>query len=217
MTAAANSTYIYQELHDAQSEPDKTVMIQSALLLAFWYIDLDDRDGTTHWLGIAMSLSFTIGIHRKDNYEMVVPRPFSRTSSRIWKCLWWSIFYRETWSACGFGRPMRLDSQDFDLPLPTTEEVLGDGIQDVSSTAESFLPRSLSAMPMMFIDFLRLTLHLERILKTYYRPKSKPPTLEQLHDDEMSIFAFSELFNSPVCSQCPYVKLQASHVKTYYR
>ena len=63
-----------QDIFDLQEEPDKTVMIQSALLLgSAWYIDLEDRDGMWSWIGVALNLSFTIGLHRRDNYDSIVP------------------------------------------------------------------------------------------------------------------------------------------------
>lgn len=51
-------------------------------------MDLEDRDGMSHWLGVAISLSFTIGLHRKDSFDSMTPRPFSNSIRRLWKCLW---------------------------------------------------------------------------------------------------------------------------------
>ncbi len=41
--------YAYaKDIYDKQEEPDKTVLIQAALLFASsWYIELEDRDGKT--------------------------------------------------------------------------------------------------------------------------------------------------------------------------
>jgi hypothetical protein len=44
-----------KDIFDKQEEPEKTVLIQSAVLLASsWYIELEDRDGMHHWIGIAL-------------------------------------------------------------------------------------------------------------------------------------------------------------------
>lgn len=39
-------------------------MAQSAVLLSFWYADLEDRCGSWHWIGVAIGVCQTIGMHR---------------------------------------------------------------------------------------------------------------------------------------------------------
>lgn len=96
-----------QNLYDAHVELDKTTMIQSAILLAYYYIDLEDLDGSWHWLGIAISLCHTVGLHRNPRWELLQRSPFSPAQCAIWRRLWWCCYYRETWLALGLGRPMR--------------------------------------------------------------------------------------------------------------
>ncbi len=122
--------YCYQrarDIYDAQDEPDKIALIQAAILLALWYVDLEDRDGTSHWMGIAISLSHTIGLHRASSNLGQVPRtPFPASQLAIWKRIWWCCYYREAFASLGFGRPMRINIDDCDLPIPTAEEMLVD-------------------------------------------------------------------------------------------
>ena len=115
-----------REIYDSQEEPDKIASIQSAVLLAMWYVDLEDRDGTWHWLGIAISLCHTIGLHRASNYHHVPRSPFHASQLAIWKRIWWCCYYREAFAAMGLGRPMRINIDDCDLAVPTVEEFLGD-------------------------------------------------------------------------------------------
>lgn len=112
--------------YDAQDEPDKITVIQSAILLAIWYVDLEDRDGTWHWMGIAISLCHTIGLHRESNFDHIPRNPFPPRQRAIWKRIWWCCYYREAFAALGFGRPLRINIDDCDIAVPTVSEVLQD-------------------------------------------------------------------------------------------
>jgi len=121
--------YCYQrakEIYDTPEDPDKIALIQSAILLAIWYVDLEDRDGTWHWMGVAISLCHTIGLHRASNFDQVSSTPFPPSQRAIWKRIWWCLYYREAFAALGFGRPMRVNIDDCDLPVPTVSEALTD-------------------------------------------------------------------------------------------
>jgi hypothetical protein len=115
-----------KDIYEQHDEPDKEAVIQSAVMLAFFYIDLEDLDGTWIWMGIAISLAHTIGIHRDSNFNTIPRSPFSAAQQALWKRMWWCIYYREAFSALGFGRPMRLNLDDSDLAVPTVNEILSD-------------------------------------------------------------------------------------------
>jgi hypothetical protein len=99
--------HIAQTLYDAQVETDKTIIIQSVVLLGYYYVDLEDLDGSWHWLGVAISLGHGVGLHRNLKWEKMQKSPFPSTQFAIWRRMWWCIYIREAWLAVSLGRPMR--------------------------------------------------------------------------------------------------------------
>ncbi|KAK5174971.1 uncharacterized protein LTR77_000107 [Saxophila tyrrhenica] len=209
--------YAYaKDIFDKQEEPEKTVLIQSALLLASsWYIELEDRDGMHHWIGIALGLAFSIGLHRTNNFGTISPCPFSRSLRRLWNCLWWCILYREIWSAAGFGRPLRLNSEDCDAPFPSPEEVYGDELHELPEELQSYLPGDLSNLSQLWLNFLELSLLLERVLKRHYRPRSVLSSPAQLEEQESTMLACRDRMLTFTNSACPVLAVHAAHLRTY--
>ena len=171
----------------------------------------------THWLGVAISLAYTIGLHRADNYDTISPRPFSDTLRRMWKCLWWNIMYRETWTAFGFGRPMRVDSEDCDIAMPTVQDVLGDASEALPAESQDLLPSNAAQLPKLWINLLELSQQLEHILKSYYRPRSNPPAPAQLQHDESLILSCRDRLQHYEAQDHSYSNINMLHLKSYYR
>lgn len=206
-----------KDIFDAQTERDKIVLIQSALLLSSWYIDLEDRDGMTHWIGIAMSLAFTIGLHRKDDLPPIPSCPFPHSLRRLWKCLWWSIVSREIWTAFALGRPMRVHSEDCDVPLPSVIEVFGEDVASLPVEVSKFLPPDLIHLSEIWINFLELSLLLEKVLTRYYRPRCSPPSLPQIHSDENEILSCRSRLPGSGTGGFNCLSLHISYLKTCYK
>ncbi|KOS18622.1 Cutinase transcription factor 1 beta [Escovopsis weberi] len=99
-------------LYDFDYESDRVVLIQGLLLMTYWYETPDDQKDTWHWMGVAVSLAHTIGLHR--NMEMTSLAPATR---RLWKRIWWSCFMRDRLVALGMRRPTRIKDEDFDVPM----------------------------------------------------------------------------------------------------
>lgn len=91
-------------LYDASVETEKTAIIQSAILLAYYYIDLEDLDGSWHWNGIAISLCHTVGLHRNPRWDRLQRSPFQATQYAVWRRLWWCCYYREVSYSAKLGR-----------------------------------------------------------------------------------------------------------------
>ncbi len=80
--------------------------------MTYWYETPDDQKDTWHWMGVAISLAHTIGLHRK-------PGANSMTTGKrkLWKRIWWSCFMRDRLIALGMRRPTRIKDEDFDVPM----------------------------------------------------------------------------------------------------
>jgi len=85
--------------------------------MTYWYETPDDQKDSHHWMGIAVSLSHTIGLHRNpERSNMDLKR------QRLWKRIWWSTFMRDRLIALGMRRPTRIKNEDFDVPMLTISD-----------------------------------------------------------------------------------------------
>lgn len=119
-------------LYDFDIEIDRISLIQSLLLMTYWYETPDDQKDSHHWMGIAVSLSHTIGLHR--NPEKSVAMDSSR--KKLWKRIWWSTYMRDRLVALGMRRPTRIKNADFDVPM-----------LDINDFEVAVLPEGPSCMP----------------------------------------------------------------------
>lgn len=104
-------------LYDFDYEVDRIALIQALLLMTYWYETPDDQKDSHHWMGIAVSLSHTIGLHRSpERSNMDAGR------RKLWKRIWWSTYMRDRLIALGMRRPTRIKNEDFDVPMLTTDD-----------------------------------------------------------------------------------------------
>jgi hypothetical protein len=104
-------------LYDFDHEQDRMLLVQALLLMSYWYETPDDQKDTWHWMGVAISLSHTIGLHRNpENSNMDLTR------QKLWKRIWWSCYMRDRLVALGMRRPTRIKTEDCDVPMLTIED-----------------------------------------------------------------------------------------------
>ncbi|KAF2463128.1 uncharacterized protein BDR25DRAFT_347359 [Lindgomyces ingoldianus] len=104
-------------LYDFDYESDRVSLVQSLLLLTYYYETPDDQKDTWHWMGVATSVAHTIGLHRNpDKTNMDTKR------TRLWKRIWWSTYMRDRLIALGMRRPTRIKTEDFDVPMLTLDD-----------------------------------------------------------------------------------------------
>jgi hypothetical protein len=104
-------------LYDFDHEQDRMLLVQALLLMSYWYETPDDQKDTWHWMGVAISLSHTIGLHRnpaKSNMDL--------KRQKLWKRIWWSCYMRDRLVALGMRRPTRIKSEDCDVPMLSIED-----------------------------------------------------------------------------------------------
>ena len=70
-----------------------------------------------HWLGIAISLAYTIGLNR-DPDRLDIDSQSKQLSKRIW----WSCYLRDRLLALGMRRPTRITDSDYDVPMLCLED-----------------------------------------------------------------------------------------------
>ncbi|CAI7588685.1 unnamed protein product [Penicillium palitans] len=155
-------------LYDFDYEVDRISLVQSLLLMTYWYETPDDQKDTWHWMGVSLSLAHTIGLHRDPgNSRMDVRR------QRMWKRIWWSTYTRDRLIALGMRRPMRVKDDDCDVPMlslddfefhpfsPEIVAIVGNSeiLQNVSHQRE---------LALMFIEKAKLCLCVSHVLSAQY-------------------------------------------------
>ena len=155
-------------LYDFDYEVDRISLVQSLLLMTYWYETPDDQKDTWHWMGVSLSLAHTIGLHRDPaNSRMDVRR------QRMWKRIWWSTYTRDRLIALGMRRPMRVKDDDCDVPMLTLDdfEFHPFSPEIVSMVGNSEILQSVAhqrELASMFIEKAKLCLCVSHVLSAQY-------------------------------------------------
>ncbi|KAH0832823.1 cutinase transcription factor 1 alpha [Fonsecaea pedrosoi] len=97
-------------LYDNDHEPNKVTVVQAVFLISFWWNGPTDQKDTWHWLGIAISLALTLGMHRSTQLSDMKPK-----DRCLWKKIWWSLFAEDKHAATALGRPVHIRRRDCDV------------------------------------------------------------------------------------------------------
>ncbi|KFY45080.1 hypothetical protein V494_01158 [Pseudogymnoascus sp. VKM F-4513 (FW-928)] len=101
-------------LFDMSGENDKMVLVQSALLLSFWFDDAEDIKQSWYWTGIAFGIAQSLGLYRR----LVSDDQQYNTRGSLWHC----CMLRDVWLSYSMGRPLRLDEASCSATLLPTAE-----------------------------------------------------------------------------------------------
>ncbi|KAK8111844.1 uncharacterized protein PG998_008301 [Apiospora kogelbergensis] len=165
-------------LYDFDYESDRLILVQALLLMTYWYETPDDQKDTWHWMGVAISLAHTIGLHRNPANTNMSPR-----KQKLWKRIWWSCFMRDRLIALGMRRPTRIKDEDYDVPMLDEGDFeigpLADEIQvvnhDCTLVRDVLMQQELASM---CVAKAKLCLCISKMLKAQYsvlvRDKSRP-------------------------------------------
>ncbi|KAK0728132.1 fungal-specific transcription factor domain-containing protein [Lasiosphaeria miniovina] len=99
-------------IYDMDYETDNMVLVQSLLMMTYWYETPNESKDTWHWLGIAVSLALMSGLHRDPKTLPVPPKDHG-----LRKRIWWSLFMRDRLVALGMRRPTRIKKEDCSVPM----------------------------------------------------------------------------------------------------
>ncbi|KAI0436974.1 hypothetical protein F4803DRAFT_556456 [Xylaria telfairii] len=173
-------------LYDHEWEEDRISIIQSVSLLAFWYSDLCERTESWHWMGIAISLSQTLGLNRDPDCGQYNPR-LSDRQRQLWRRIWWSCFFRDRWLSFGMGRPMRINIRDCDTPLPSAEDLTNDFSELPPSIRSTYMPPDFQQLAGHWVVLLHLSKVLGTILAENYSPTSPLPSRTWIEETEQDL------------------------------
>ncbi|KAI0903083.1 fungal-specific transcription factor domain-containing protein [Ustulina deusta] len=162
-------------LYDNGCEENRISIIQSVSLLAFWYSDLGERTESWHWMGIAISLSQTLGLNRDPDRGQYNKR-LSDRQRQLWRRIWWSCFFRDRWLSLGMGRPMRINTRDCNTPMPTSEDLTNDFSELPAHIRTMYMPPDFGQLAEYWVVLLNLSKILGTILSENYNATGLLPS-----------------------------------------
>ncbi|KAL4740641.1 fungal-specific transcription factor domain-containing protein [Aspergillus similis] len=139
-------------LYNNGGERDKVVLLQASLLLGFWHSEADEHSQPWYWSGISVSLCQMLGLHRNPDTPRYNTAIMDR-QRQLWRRLWWTCFLRDRWLSLTLGRPLRIDLDDCDVPMPSVSDTIYD-FRDVDTTV--FAPFIPDDLPLLAEYWLRL-------------------------------------------------------------
>lgn len=156
-------------LYDFDIEVDRIALIQALLLMTYWYETPDDQKDSHHWMGIAVSLSHTIGLHRSTEKSTQM----DESRKKLWKRIWWSTYMRDRLIALGMRRPTRIKNADFDVPMLTVADfedaVLPNGPSCIPSDCKVLRSAEIQRqLAVMCIEKAKLCICISHVLSVQY-------------------------------------------------
>ncbi|RBA14400.1 cutinase transcription factor 1 beta [Fusarium proliferatum] len=104
-------------LYDLDYETDGLALVQSLLLMTLWYKSPEEHRNTWHWLDVAISQAFAIGLHLVPDETL-----FSHTECSLRRKVWWSCYVTDRLISLNMKRPPRIRGDDFHVtPLLETD------------------------------------------------------------------------------------------------
>ncbi|KND87157.1 Cutinase transcription factor 1 alpha [Tolypocladium ophioglossoides CBS 100239] len=108
-------------LYDSDLDPDKVNNVISVFLMSFWWGGSHDEKDTWHWLGIAVNLAQSLGMHR-----LTARSHMSDETSKLWRRIWWCLRVRDTLTSGSIGRPQHISDRDCDVEMLEPGDMLGE-------------------------------------------------------------------------------------------
>lgn len=99
-------------------EDDDLVKVQVALLLTSKCVSKTDKKDSWHWVNAAITMAMFIGLHQERK------SPSTQTDEDgLRRRVWWCCYVRDKIVALGLGRPTRIKSFDFEVPMLQIKDV----------------------------------------------------------------------------------------------
>lgn len=155
-------------LYGLDCEQDHVALIQSLLLMAYWYDAPEDEKDTWYWMGLGLSMTRVIGLHR-DPASLRI----SSKAKRQRKRLWWSYFIRDRLLGLGLRRPARIRPDECNVPMLTlddfeTEPVCGEVATLLGGWALPQDAEATKTLAVTCVELAKLCLCIGHILLSQY-------------------------------------------------
>ncbi|CAH0055646.1 unnamed protein product [Clonostachys solani] len=180
---ARNSLYRkVQLLYNFDYETDRLVLIQILLLMSLWHETLDRTRNAGHWIDIAVSHAYAIGLHT-DPWRS--KPPMSITGQRLRRRTWWCCFIRDRYICLGGERVPQIRDSDFNVPILEMADFQSEHLQGkIPSASYAICPYIADAnkrgnLANLCIDQIKLCKGSVFINECHYTITSKEPLLHE--------------------------------------
>lgn len=160
-------------------ERNKIILLQCSLLLGFWHSELDEHLQPWYWTGIAISLCQALGLHRNPDASRR-NSTITEEQRMLWRRLWWSCFFRDRWLSLTYGRPLRINIEDCDAPMPLASDLLYDVAALPRSLTDAFVPSEMSQLGNYWVTLVHLSKLLGECLIMNYQFSRPIPSLGEI-------------------------------------
>ncbi|KAJ5714181.1 uncharacterized protein N7483_011362 [Penicillium malachiteum] len=145
-------TNTLQTLHDFDSEDDELAIVQSLLLMTYWYENPQRNKDGRHWISVCISLACKISLHLESSKLLV-----GDSSQKFHSLLWWSIFTRDRMIAFGLQQPPLIKNEVY-LPMdvPTAESLGIFNLQSFRGYAGGCYKANRESLGCIFIEKIKL-------------------------------------------------------------
>lgn len=176
-------TFIFEQcMYENGNERNKIVLLQASLLMGFWHSEIDEHAQPWYWTGTAISHCQILGLHRDPGTSTYNPHITNRQRS-FRRRLWWSCFFRDRWLGLTLGRPLRINLDDSDVPMP----LAGDMLFDIEGLGElalaDHLPSDMHRLSEYWVILIEISRQLGDVLVMSYqaaRPRRSLSDVEAL-------------------------------------
>ncbi|EHY52126.1 Cutinase transcription factor 1 beta [Exophiala dermatitidis] len=111
-------------LYDVGYETNSVVLLQAIIILTFWGPDMKSYWNPCSWVGVAVTIAESLGIHR----SMISSS--SLRDKGLLRRMWWAIAVRDAYCGTLLGRPFRVNMGHCDTPMLTIEDFSSEQGQD---------------------------------------------------------------------------------------
>ncbi|KIN03242.1 hypothetical protein OIDMADRAFT_64116, partial [Oidiodendron maius Zn] len=173
-------------LYDFDYESDQICLIQSLLLMTFWYESSSQSKGARYWLSIAVDLTLTIGLNNNSVLQKMHPK-----QQKLCRRIWWSCFTRDKLVALGARQPAFI-GQDYNVPALILEDF---EIRDLSECMPAISEGCIAAhdphvqkqVAVLFIVKVELCVCISNILDARYRNSNMPVHRGSIRQNQTTI------------------------------
>ncbi|KPI36359.1 Cutinase transcription factor 1 beta [Cyphellophora attinorum] len=140
-------------------ENNKMVVIQSALLISFWFTEAQDIKQSWFWTGIAFSVAQSCGLHLDDTSCSTGERGVRRN-------LWRACMLRDVWLSYTMGRPLRLNVDDGNIPDDFTTKDAVQSMAIPTANDQQYTPEESTSLQNLWRKLIQVSSLLREFLSS---------------------------------------------------
>jgi hypothetical protein len=145
-TAVATFYRRAKALYDADYERDRIILVQSMLLMGWYWVGPDDiSKNMFYWSQSAITVAQNFGLHRSMEDSRL-----SISDKRLRRRIWWTLFTRDRALAVGLGQSVSINLDDCDVDLIVDDDFIEHDGNDI----DEYPPDSIHVD--FFVQYVKL-------------------------------------------------------------